>query len=146
MSEHARGSAIDVGAFALSDGSTVPVRAIESEPVAHAPASPGEAGGAAPDEPSAAGGDGRTAGDEPTGSAEETPGPGNAEAASDPKSEPQSSLAGKKDQREKEFLDAVRSAACGPFKTVLGPGTDADHATHFHFDMAARRNGATYCK
>ncbi|KAB0677084.1 extensin family protein [Aureimonas leprariae] len=47
---------------------------------------------------------------------------------------------------EAKFLDAVRAGACGPFKTVLGPGTDPDHATHFHLDIAARRNGATYCK
>ena len=47
---------------------------------------------------------------------------------------------------EAEFQHVVREAACGPFKTVLGPGTNADHATHFHLDIAARRNGATYCK
>ncbi len=47
---------------------------------------------------------------------------------------------------EAKFQRAVREAACGPFKTVLGPGTDPDHATHFHLDIAARRNGATYCK
>jgi len=44
------------------------------------------------------------------------------------------------------FLDAFRAAACGPFKTVLGPGTDADHADHFHLDMKKRRNDYTYCK
>lgn len=49
--------------------------------------------------------------------------------------------------REHEaFLRKVRNAACGPFKTVLGPGSDADHALHFHFDLAQRRNGGTYCK
>lgn len=47
---------------------------------------------------------------------------------------------------DERFLDAVRAGACGPFKTVLGPGTDADHATHFHLDIAARKNGSTYCK
>ncbi|KQT44352.1 hypothetical protein ASG43_13405 [Aureimonas sp. Leaf454] len=44
------------------------------------------------------------------------------------------------------FLGAVRTGACGPFKTVLGPGTDSDHDTHFHLDIAARSNDATYCK
>ena len=39
----------------------------------------------------------------------------------------------------------VRSAACGPFKTVLGPGSNADHALHLHFDLAPRRNGGLYC-
>ncbi|BDA86082.1 hypothetical protein Sa4125_36240 [Aureimonas sp. SA4125] len=47
---------------------------------------------------------------------------------------------------EAKFQAAVRSAACGPFLTVLGPGSDSNHATHFHLDIAARRNGATYCK
>lgn len=44
------------------------------------------------------------------------------------------------------FQKAVRAAACGPFKTVLGPGTDADHAHHMHLDLAQRRNGSTYCR
>lgn len=47
---------------------------------------------------------------------------------------------------EDRFLAAVRRAACGPFKTVLGPGTDADHADHLHLDIAARSNGSTYCR
>lgn len=50
------------------------------------------------------------------------------------------------DSPEAQFQRAVRDGACGPFSTVLGPGTDADHATHFHFDIAARRNNATYCR
>ncbi len=44
------------------------------------------------------------------------------------------------------FLADSRRAACGPFRTVLGPGTDADHDTHFHLDIAARSNGSTYCR
>lgn len=44
------------------------------------------------------------------------------------------------------FLDAFRTAACGPFKTVLGPGANADHANHFHLDLAQRRNDSLYCK
>ncbi|WP_285295641.1 extensin-like domain-containing protein [Aureimonas altamirensis] len=44
------------------------------------------------------------------------------------------------------FLADSRRAACGPFRTVLGPGTDADHDTHFHLDIAARNNGSTYCR
>ncbi|UIJ72470.1 extensin family protein [Aurantimonas sp. HBX-1] len=47
---------------------------------------------------------------------------------------------------EAKFQRAVRVGACGPFRTVLGPGTDADHATHFHLDIAARKNDGTYCK
>jgi hypothetical protein len=37
------------------------------------------------------------------------------------------------------FLAAVRASACGPFTTVLGPGSDPYHATHFHLDLAERR-------
>ena len=80
ISEHARGSAIDIGSISLSDGTDIPV----------------------------------------TGRNEDTP--------------------------EARFQHAIRDGACGPFKTVLGPGTDADHASHFHVDIAARRNGGTYCK
>lgn len=36
-----------------------------------------------------------------------------------------------------EFLAAIRSEACGPFTTVLGPGV-AFHDDHFHLDLAAR--------
>lgn len=47
---------------------------------------------------------------------------------------------------EATFFAGLRKAACGPFTTVLGPGTDADHADHFHFDLAERSNGSTYCR
>jgi hypothetical protein len=50
------------------------------------------------------------------------------------------------DAKEAGFLSRVRTAACGPFKTVLGPGANADHEFHFHFDLAKRRHGGTYCK
>lgn len=48
--------------------------------------------------------------------------------------------------RRSRLVSALRRAACGPFKTVLGPGSDADHADHFHFDMAERRNGGAFCQ
>lgn len=44
------------------------------------------------------------------------------------------------------FVSKIRRAACGPFKTVLGPGSDADHAEHLHFDLAPRRHGGTVCE
>jgi len=51
---------------------------------------------------------------------------------------------------EAQFLSTIRSAACGPFTTVLGPGSDAHHSDHFHFDLAARNKGGRsrglYCK
>jgi hypothetical protein len=46
---------------------------------------------------------------------------------------------------EEKFLASIRKAACGPFKTVLGPG-DPDHSEHLHFDLAPRRNGGTVCE
>lgn len=42
-------------------------------------------------------------------------------------------------------LKTMRRGACGPFSTVLGPGSDSYHADHFHFDVARQRNGP-YCK
>ncbi len=46
----------------------------------------------------------------------------------------------------RRFVESVRKAACGPFKTVLGPGADAHHDDHLHLDLAERRNGSTYCR
>ncbi len=39
------------------------------------------------------------------------------------------------DGNETLFLQTMRHAACGWFTTVLGPGSDAAHAEHFHFDI-----------
>lgn len=50
------------------------------------------------------------------------------------------------EEKAAAFLGAIRKAACGPFKTVLGPGSDADHNLHFHFDLGKRRNGSTFCQ
>lgn len=50
------------------------------------------------------------------------------------------------DTKRAKFLNTIRRAACGPFKTVLGPGSDADHAFHFHFDLAYRKSGSTFCQ
>lgn len=50
------------------------------------------------------------------------------------------------DDKARRFLALIRTAACGPFKTVLGPGSDADHADHLHVDLAERREGATFCQ
>lgn len=79
LSEHARGRALDIAAFELSDGRTLPVEATS-------------------------------------------------------------------DRERRDFLRRVRGRACGPFKTVLGPGSDADHADHLHLDLAERRRNATYCQ
>ena len=46
------------------------------------------------------------------------------------------------------YIWAVRMAGCGAFSTVLGPGSDAYHADHLHFDIEARgRDGASkFCQ
>lgn len=43
------------------------------------------------------------------------------------------------------LVATVRAAACGPFATVLGPGSDAFHETHLHLDVEERRRGP-YCR
>jgi hypothetical protein len=53
-----------------------------------------------------------------------------------------------KGEAELGFLNDIRTAACGPFSTVLGPGVAA-HEEHFHFDLAKRgKKGrySTYCR
>lgn len=42
------------------------------------------------------------------------------------------------------FQAAVRQDACGPFTTILGPGSDGHHQDHIHFDIA--RRSSTYCR
>ena len=47
--------------------------------------------------------------------------------------------------REKGLLKAVRSDSCKYFSTVLGPGSDAQHKDHFHFDLRSRKSGYRHC-
>lgn len=42
------------------------------------------------------------------------------------------------------FQAIVREEACGPFNTVLGPGSDGHHTDHLHFDAALR--SSSYCR
>jgi hypothetical protein len=39
---------------------------------------------------------------------------------------------------ERAFDTAARAAACGYFHTALGPGADAFHVRHWHFDLEPR--------
>ena len=57
-------------------------------------------------------------------------------------------VGGKNGFAQAAFLKEVRKAACGPFTTVLGPGSDAYHSDHFHFDLAQRgKTGrGLYCR
>ncbi len=47
-------------------------------------------------------------------------------------------------KRSGATLAAMRKAACGPFNTVLGPGSDRFHHDHFHLDTA--RGRGPYCR
>jgi len=47
--------------------------------------------------------------------------------------------------REGGLLKAVRSDSCKYFNTVLGPGSNAEHWNHFHFDLRSRKSGRRYC-
>ena len=47
---------------------------------------------------------------------------------------------------EADFEAAIRAGSCRYFTTVLGPGSNAAHATHFHFDLAERRGGYRLCE
>ncbi|MEE7447881.1 extensin [Methylobacterium radiotolerans] len=47
---------------------------------------------------------------------------------------------------EAQFLGAVRAKACEFFRTVLGPGSNAAHANHFHLDQRERNAGHRLCQ
>lgn len=47
---------------------------------------------------------------------------------------------------EAAFLAAVRASACGFFRTVLGPGSDAAHGNHLHLDERERNAGHRLCQ
>jgi hypothetical protein len=50
---------------------------------------------------------------------------------------------------EAAFLNSLRAAACGTFTTILGPGSNPAHATHFHFDLGrskGRKNPYRICE
>ena len=53
-----------------------------------------------------------------------------------------------KTDSETAFETAARAGACGYFHTVLGPGSDAYHRTHWHFDLEVRgaHGDSKYCK
>jgi hypothetical protein len=45
---------------------------------------------------------------------------------------------------EASYFRAVRTAACGWFTTVLGPGADAFHATNMHLDVDQHGSSGSY--
>ena len=42
------------------------------------------------------------------------------------------------------LLSGLRQSACAWFTTVLGPGANAAHASHFHFDLGQHGKSGTY--
>jgi hypothetical protein len=48
------------------------------------------------------------------------------------------------DEATRIVVDSVRTAACGWFTTVLGPGSDAAHSDHLHVDMALHGTNDRY--
>jgi hypothetical protein len=48
------------------------------------------------------------------------------------------------DETARNVVDTVRTAACGWFTTVLGPGADAAHTDHLHVDMAMHGTSDRY--
>jgi hypothetical protein len=53
-------------------------------------------------------------------------------------------IAQQKEANETLFVHAMRKAACGWFTTVLGPGSDAAHATHMHLDILRHGSSENY--
>jgi hypothetical protein len=45
---------------------------------------------------------------------------------------------------QRDFLDGLRTSACGYFTTVLGPGSDPFHEDHLHVDLAAHGSSDRY--
>jgi hypothetical protein len=53
-----------------------------------------------------------------------------------------------KSDEDQAFETAARAAGCGYFHTVLGPGSDTYHRTHWHFDLEERgsKGDSKFCK
>ena len=48
------------------------------------------------------------------------------------------------DGRARAIVAALRTAACGWFTTVLGPGSDSAHAEHLHVDIMKHGSSDRY--
>jgi hypothetical protein len=54
-------------------------------------------------------------------------------------------LAGKEPEL-RPLREAIQRSVCGRFTTVLGPGADASHKDHLHFDLRQRTRGFRMCQ
>lgn len=59
---------------------------------------------------------------------------------------PKHDIVYKNDLSVAKFQSAIRAGACAYFTTVLGPGSNAAHEEHFHFDLAYRKGGYRICE
>lgn len=59
---------------------------------------------------------------------------------------PKKDITSNSDLNAVKFQAAIRAGACAYFTTVLGPGTNAAHKDHFHFDLAYRKGGYRLCE
>jgi hypothetical protein len=50
------------------------------------------------------------------------------------------------DSPEARFLADIRAKACAYFRTVLGPGTDPEHSSHYHLDLRQRQGDRRLCQ
>ncbi len=50
------------------------------------------------------------------------------------------------DTARSTFLHRAHATACAHFSTVLGPESGDDHRTHFHLDLARRKNDHRICE
>jgi hypothetical protein len=48
------------------------------------------------------------------------------------------------DKESGRWMRALRISGCGYFTTVLGPGANAAHAEHFHFDLGIHGKSGNY--
>jgi hypothetical protein len=48
------------------------------------------------------------------------------------------------DERARATIETLRTAACGWFTTILGPGSDAAHAEHMHVDILPHGSSDRY--
>jgi hypothetical protein len=48
------------------------------------------------------------------------------------------------DKESGRWLTALRISGCGYFTTVLGPGANAAHDEHFHFDLGIHGKSGNY--
>ncbi|WP_026379347.1 extensin-like domain-containing protein [Afifella pfennigii] len=159
LSEHARANAIDISAivfadraplaFRLRDTGSATVRRAEDAIITHALGGPRpQLGRDAPDSDaanSAEPAEGMRSGDEKAG---DTTGERQASIDTESAASKDAAQAKAREEQERErlFQREIREGACRYFTTVLGPGVNAEHASHFHFDLAARRGDYRICQ